>query len=102
MVEEKRTELPSPNAPRSLCVEDCLTKDFVVTDKFKKETAVTRPECNFVFEKADGWKVCVAYISPAGQWRLGCGLASNKINLELEAKKKKMVNPLKASKRGQR
>jgi len=94
-------QLPSPDAPREPVVEHCLTKDFTVTDKAGKETVVTRPECKFVFEKENGSKVCCAYLLPAGQWRLGCGLASNKIDPE-QAAKKKMVNPIKASKRGRK
>ena len=102
MVKEIITELPQPDAPRLPCVDDCLAKGFEMTDLQKKKIIIHRPECDKVFTKADGTKVCIGYMYPDRQWKLGCGLASNKIDLDAEAKKKKFVNPLKASKRAGR
>ena len=44
------------------------------------------PDCNKVFDD-NGTKVCAAYLHPEEKWRLGCALASNKINIETEKKK---------------
>jgi len=44
---------------------------------------------------------CMIYVSPIGRWSIGgCGMASH-IKKEAEVKAK-MVNPIKASKRGSR
>jgi hypothetical protein len=40
--------------------------------------------------------VCIAYYNPKEKQRLGCALASNKVQEETTKKK---INPLKASKR---
>ena len=101
MVKEVVTELPQPNALRAPVCEDCLTKDFQVTDIKGKVSTVVRPECDKVFTHPDSEKVCIAYLYPVKQWKLGCGLASNKFDPEKAAKElKKKINPLKASKRG--
>jgi hypothetical protein len=102
MVKEVVRELPNPDALREACHESCLEKDFEVVNFKQEKITVTRPECDKVFTHADGSKVCIGYLYPNAQWKLGCGLASNKIDLDEAAKKKKFVNPLKASKRGRR
>jgi len=103
MVKDIVMELPQPDKPRESVCEDCLTKDFEVTDIKGVVSTVTRPECDKVFTHPDDSKVCIAYLRPDRQWKLGCGLASNKFDPEMAAKelsKKKFLNPLKANKRG--
>ncbi len=101
MVKEVIKELLHPEKPREPVCEDCLTKDFEVTDMKGVVSTVVRPECTKVFTHPDGAKVCMSYLMPAAQWKLGCGLASNKFDPEQVVKElKKKINPLKASKRG--
>lgn len=92
-------ELPSPEVNRTEIVEDCTGgKEYEVTEKRKKVIKVTC-DCDKIFTLEDGKKVCIAYEEPEKVWRLGCGLASNKIEGdEIENK----LNPIKASKRRNR
>lgn len=73
---------PLPNQPiqRLQCVEACTG-------------------CDRVFSDSNLGDVCVAYYNPAEKHRLGCALATNKVQDEVAKKK---INPLKASKRGKR
>jgi hypothetical protein len=87
--------LPNPDAKRLPVVSQCLAHEFEIEEtKYGKveKINVPMPDCD---KALDG--VCISYLDPAKIWRLGCGLASNKIQV---TEKGKPINPIKASKRG--
>lgn len=82
---ERATFLPNPEIVRENCVKECMGCDKMYTDIH-----------NPVLED----HVCIAYANPVVLHRRGCVLQSNKV--EIEKKKVKKINPIKASKRGMR
>lgn len=91
--------LPHPEVNRSPVCPGCLPADVEIGKTAKDEPIIAkRVECKKVFTMDDGTKVCMAYIDPSVYWDKGnCPLASNIIDVIEE--KRKMLNPIKKSKR---
>lgn len=85
-------------------VEKCLkfTIDVEKTVGGKKEIeTLTSGPCKKITTSTDGkmW-LCRAYVSPASKWKLGnCNHATHVLTIE---EQKKLLNPLKASRRKRR
>ena len=98
MTEDKILVLPNSEALRLPVVKDCLSA-LIYEDEKDAEKNIVRPDCSKVFTHEDGAQVCVAYQDPANRWRLGCALASNKIDIADE-KTRIRVGQQKSKRRG--
>jgi len=99
--------LPNPDRKRFPVVSQCLAHEVEIEEeKYGKteKVKVPMPDCNKVFRIMDSMDhgnaesniVCICYGNPSNMWRLGCPMASNKIQITAKGKP---INPLKASKR---
>ncbi len=88
---EAPTVLPAlPGDPGDLIrlpVIDLCLAGLVQKDEKDSKNDIHRPNCNKVFTHPDGKQVCISYLDPECKWKIGCALASNKINIEAEQKR---------------